>query len=128
MPIEYTVIKAAQPGVKGGGKYSYYPRIKNRKIITLEEVSNRIADRCTVKNPDVHGVLMALIDEFPNLLLNNYSIQLDGLGIFTLHAGSKGSETEEEATEKKFTGLKVAFRPGKNIKTKLRNTSFKRGK
>ena len=126
MPIEYSVIKAAQPGVKGGGKYSYYPRIKNRKIIKLKELSIRISERCTVKSPDVYGVLMALVDEFPHLLMDNYIIQLDELGIFTLHAGSAGSDNEEEATERKFTKMKIAFRPSADIKHKLKTAGFKR--
>jgi predicted histone-like DNA-binding protein len=126
MPIEYSVIKAAQPGVKGGGTYRYYPRIKNRRTITLKEVSNRISERCSFKNPDVYGVLMALVDEFPQLLMENYIIQLGELGSFTLHAGAVGSETAEEATETKFTKLKVVYRPAKDIRNRLKTAGYKK--
>ncbi|MFW6277533.1 MAG: HU family DNA-binding protein [Prolixibacteraceae bacterium] len=124
MTIRYKIVKTATPGVKGGGKYHYYPRIYDRKKIDLEELSERISRMSSLHEVDVMGVLMALTSELPELLLNNHTIQLGEFGTFSLHASGTPSDTPKEVNAGKIKGVKVAFRPGKRIKRKLRNAKF----
>lgn len=128
MTIHYKVIKAAQPGVKGGGSYQYYARINNRKKIELDELAGDIANSCTLRKSDVYAVLIELTERIPDYLLDNCSVQLGQLGIFSLHAQSRASETEEEVNETKITNLNIAFRPGSKIKERLKPAKFSRKK
>ncbi len=126
MTVKYKIIKTAQPGVKGGGNYSYYARISNRNKKNLDDLAVDIANRCTLRRSDVHAVLIELSDRIPELLLDNFSVQMGDLGTFSLHAKSIPSETPEMVNESKITGLHVAFRPGKKVKKELAQAQFSR--
>ena len=128
MAINYKVIRMAQPGVKGGGEYKYYPRIEGRKKIELKALAKNISEKCTLRRSDVQGVLTALMDEIPQLLKDNYIIKLGDLGTFSVHANVRPSETEEEVGEKNIIKLGVAFRPGTEIKDMLKLADFKKSK
>ncbi|MFA5330450.1 MAG: hypothetical protein WC384_21840 [Prolixibacteraceae bacterium] len=124
MPVKYKVVRTAQPGVKGGGTYKYYPRVTNRNKIDLEELSAIISEKCTLHGADIHATLIALVAEIPRLLINNYIIELGSLGLFSLHISGEPADTPEEVTSAKIKSVKVAFRAGENIKHKLRLASF----
>ena len=124
MTIRYKIVKAATPGVKGGGEYRYYPRIYNRQKMNLEELSHRISKMSSLHESDIMGVLIALTSELPDLLLDNYSIELGEFGTFSLHAAVLPSDSPEKVNAKKIKEVKVAFRPGKRIKSKLKRAKF----
>lgn len=126
MAIQYNVVKMAQPGVKGGGSYKYYPRIHQRNKIGLKELANRISQKGTLQRSDVYGTLVALMDEIPELLKNNYNIRLGDIGILSVHATGTPADTEEEVTEKNIKKLHMAFRPGTDIKDILKTVDFKK--
>jgi predicted histone-like DNA-binding protein len=125
MAVKYKIVKTATPGVKGGGAYRYYPRVCARRKMELLELAERISSMCTLHPADVFGVLVALTDIMPGLMLENHSIQLGNFGTFSLHASGKPSDAPEEVIESKITGVRVAFRPGKQIKQKLKTAKFK---
>lgn len=124
MTIKYKIVKTAHPGVKGGGEYRYYPRVCDRRKMDLEELAKRISGFSTLHPADIMAVLTAFVSELPDLLLDNYSIQLGDFGTFSLHASGLPSETPEQVNAKKITGVKVAFLPGKRIKQKLKGAKF----
>ncbi|PXX97762.1 hypothetical protein DF185_17490 [Marinifilum breve] len=124
MSVEYKIVKYASPGVKGGGKYKYYPRITNRKTVKMKELCEHIALMSTFSEGDVMGVLHTFITEIPDLLKDNCSIDLEGLGIFSLHASGEGCDTEEEVTARKITNTKIAFRPSKRLKAEVSGAKF----
>jgi predicted histone-like DNA-binding protein len=124
MTVKYKVVKTAQPGVTGGGTYKYYPRVTKRTKMGLKELAKSISDKCTLHESDIHATLIALVKEIPNLLLDNYLIELGDLGIFSLHINGKPADTPEEVTTGKIRNVKVAFRAGKDIKRELRMASF----
>ncbi|WP_372950931.1 HU family DNA-binding protein [Mariniphaga sp.] len=124
MAVNYKIVKTATPGVKGGGAYRYYPRVCSRRKMDLIELSKRISKMCTLHAADVNAVLTILTTELPDLLLDNYTIQLGEFGTFSLHASGEPSDSPEDVNESKITGLKVAFRPGKAIKDELKSAHF----
>ena len=124
MSVEYKVVKHASPGVKGGGKYKYYPRITNRKTVKMKKLCDHIAKMSTFSEADVMGVLSTFITEIPNLLKDNCSVDLEGLGIFSLHASGEGCDSEEDVTARKITNTKIAFRPSKRLKSDVSDTKF----
>jgi predicted histone-like DNA-binding protein len=126
MAVKYKIIKTSQPGIKGGGEYKYIPRIYGRGKVDLSRLADMIAGECSVKRPDIYAVLVAMTDKIPKLLKENYSVCLDDLGTFSLHANVTPSDSENEVGEKNITQVKVAFRPGIRVKNELKSVSFTR--
>ncbi|MGD9930283.1 MAG: hypothetical protein AB7U05_09700 [Mangrovibacterium sp.] len=124
MTIRYNVTRLGQPGQKNGGMYRYYPRISNRKKIGLDELATLIAGKCTLHQADLHAALSAFTEEIPNLLLENYSVELGRLGIFSLYAQCEGSDTPEAVNETNIQKVNMVFRAGNHIKKLLRTASF----
>ncbi len=126
--ISYKIVALADKISTEETTYQYYPRICNRKKINIHQLSKLISEQSTASEADVHLVLWSLIHNIPNLLMDNYSIHLDNLGVFSLHAQAKGSPTEKEAKAKNITNLKIAFRPSKVIRDELRFAKFRKVK
>lgn len=124
MTVKYKVIRMAQPGVTGGGSYQYYPRVHQRSKIKLKELSQIISRRCALHSADILATLTALVEEIPELLLDNYSVELGELGIFSLHIKGLPSSTPEQVTKTNITEVKMAFRPSPLIKDKLLLAQF----
>lgn len=126
--IKYKVISIADKISSTEAQYQYYPRICDREKINLLELSKLISRQCSFTAADVHGVLEAFVENIPSLLLENNSIELGDLGIFSLHAKAKGSQDEQQVTKNNITELKIAFRPSKRVKQSLIGAKFKKVK
>lgn len=124
--IHYKIVGLADPISSGEVKYQYYPRICARQKINLRQVSKDISNQSSFTSSDVYGVLRSFIENLPNYLLQNYSVELDDFGIFSLHAKAKGSPNEKQAKADKIKELKIAFRPNKILKDQLSSAQFKK--
>ena len=126
MTLRYKIVKQAEPGIKGGGSYQYYLRAAGRQLITVDALAKRLADMTSLSSIDVRMVLMGLSDIVPDLLLNNYSVEIGELGIFSVSLKSNPAPTPEEATWRKIKDLKVNFRVNKSIQKSVKKANFKR--
>lgn len=126
--ISYKIVAMADKISSEETQYQYYPRICKRKKINLHQLSKLIAQQSTASEADVNLILWAFINNISSLLLDNYSVDLNNFGIFSLHAKVKGSPTEKEVKAKNITGLKIAFRPSKVLKDELRSAQYKKVK
>ena len=104
----------------------FVARSTNKKRVDLDYISNSIASKCSLRKSDVYGVIVALTEEIPDLLLNNQTIELGKLGIFSLHLHSATATTPAAITPASIKGVKIAFRPGKEIKRLLKTATFKK--
>ena len=128
MSLDYKVVKYSKPGIKGGGEYKYYPRVTNTEIVRMEELCKYIEKASTFSESDVRGVLYALIEQIPTLLKDNKSIDLESLGILSLHVTSEGSEKEEDVSSRNIKDVKIAFRPSKRLKKEVADAKFVRAR
>lgn len=126
--ISYKIVAMADNISSEETPYKYYPRICNRKKMDLFQLSKYISQQSSASEADVHLILWSFISNIPDLLLDNYSINLNNFGIFSLHARAEGSQTEKEAKASKITDLKIAFRPSKVLKDELRRAEFRKVK
>lgn len=124
MSIKYKGVSMARPGIKGGGAYKYYPRIYDRRKINLREISKIISSRCSLHSADIFGTLTALVEVIPELLLLNNTVELGDLGLFSLHIKGYPSDSLEKLNEHSIKEIKMAFRPGKQVKQRLENAHF----
>jgi predicted histone-like DNA-binding protein len=85
-----------------------------------------LAQRTSLSSINVRSVLWGLTDVIPDLLLDNYSVEIGELGIFSVSMKSEPSDKLEDATWRKIHDLKVNFRVGKKIQGKVKNASFEK--
>ena len=75
---------------------------------------------------DVKMVLMGLSEIIPDLLLNNQSVEIGELGIFSVSLKSDPAVKYEDAAWRKIRDLKVNFRVGRSIQERVKYASFKK--
>jgi predicted histone-like DNA-binding protein len=126
MALKYKIVQQAEPGVKGGGEYLYYLRATGRRLITIDELAQKLAKETSLSEVSVKSVLWGLSSAIPDLLLNNYSVEVGELGIFSVSLKSDPVSKIEEATWRKIRNLKVNFRVGTKIQGKVKNAKFER--
>jgi predicted histone-like DNA-binding protein len=90
----------------------------------LDQLAIHISKRGTVTRSDVYATLISMLEVIPELLLDNYTIDMCGMGIFSLHINGRPSDTPEEVNESKIKNVNIAYRPGKEIKTKIGHAKF----
>ena len=98
----------------------FYASAQHERKIELDELATSVADRCSLRRSDVHGVLIALMDIIPVELGKGSIVNLGTLGSFFVSVRSDGAETAEEITASMVKRLKIQYRPTKELKKQLR--------
>lgn len=88
--------------------------------VDLDGLATIIANRCSLRRADVHGVLIALMDAIPDELIEGKIIALGDLGTFCVNVKSEPAETGEDLSSSMVKGVKLMYRPSKELKKKLR--------
>jgi len=102
----------------------YYVSAKTAGEISLEELSENIADRCTLTEADVLATLSALQREMTRNLMSGRIVRFGSFGSFQLSLNSSGVENADDASLSQVKGVRVRFRPGTRIQENLRNLKF----
>lgn len=107
------------PGEPGEAPKLYASAIHGEKV-DINGLATAVANRCSLRRADVHGVLVALMDIIPEELTNGKIVALGDLGTFCVNVKSDGVVTPEEFTPSVVKGTKILYRPTKELKKKLR--------
>lgn len=102
----------------------FYGQIVSNQSVSIEELAEVIASRCTVKLADVLGVVTAFEAEMKSALLNSEIVELDRIGRFRVTVSGRGTLTEKEYTSDNIKGVNVRFVPTKYIKEVLSKADF----
>ena len=119
MGIKYKVITTYKPGKGKTGKPISFPKITGGMKMNLRDVSKILAERSSLSEGDVYAVVVGLVNLIPEMLMNGYTIKLDGLGSFRLHAKVTPEENPEDVNVRNIKGLRISFRPDNEIKNEL---------
>jgi predicted histone-like DNA-binding protein len=119
MAIKYKVTPVRSP-LSDGGQTRYIARPCKREKVNINKLCEYISDRSTVSRIDVVAVVIAFAEIIPELLLENHNVHIPPLGIFSVSFKSGIHETPEEVNGKSIKKLKIQFRPGKELKGKLK--------
>jgi len=103
-----------------GGAVKYIARPDKRSKADFRMISKMISDRSTVSSIDVIAVLEAFADVVPELLLQNHSVHIPPLGIFSLSFKSECHDNPDEVSHKSIKNVRMQFRPDKEIVAKLK--------
>lgn len=83
-----------------------------------------VAERCSMRRADVHGVLVGLMDIIPAQLLEGNIVALGELGSFYAAVSSDGIETEEDQSVTMIRGANIRYRPTKTLSKQLRMLEY----
>jgi predicted histone-like DNA-binding protein len=92
----------------------------------LQRIASDIAERSSLSRGDVHSVLEHLVDLFPQYLTNGQTIALGALGNFRLSAQSAGKQNPDDFSVRDIKGLRILFKPGKQLQYEVKKAKFSR--
>ncbi len=121
----YRVIQRPIPGTDPIER-KWYATSAAAGEVTLETMSYRLSESCTVTRADVMAVLTAFVDNIGSDLKNGMIVKLGELGNLQLGLSSKGVVDIEDWSASLIKKAHVNFRPGKKLKTIATETGFKR--
>jgi predicted histone-like DNA-binding protein len=123
MTLSYRLIQKHNPADLTAPK-KYYASAVKRSDVSLRDLSNEIAEISTVSTVDTMAVIESLLQLIPRHVSQGDVIRLGDFGSFSVRLSSSGAETEDDFSSSLIKGLKLNFRPGKELKNQLDNVSF----
>jgi predicted histone-like DNA-binding protein len=108
------------------GQTKYLARATKRKKADLTMISRMMSKRSTLNAADITAVLVSLAEIVPELLLDNYTVHLPPLGIFSLSIKSEVLNTPEEVNRSSIKEAKIQFLPDKAIVNELKGVELEK--
>jgi predicted histone-like DNA-binding protein len=124
MTLKYKVVSTFSPGEGKEGKQIWFPKITGSSQINLSEIAKILHKRSTASESDVYLIVKGLVDLIPELLADGYTVKLDELGIFRLHAKVTTSDSPESVSVRNINKLRLSFRPDNAIKSELKGVKI----
>jgi predicted histone-like DNA-binding protein len=122
MGIKYKIMSTRQPGAGKDGKEISFPKLTGTQQMDLRNVARTLAERTTLSEADVYAVVVGLTDLIPEMLSQGYTIKLDRLGTFRLHARVTPSDHPDKVTVRNIKEFTLSFRPDNEVKKALQST------
>jgi predicted histone-like DNA-binding protein len=94
--------------------------------IDLDHLAQLISDQNTVTEADCYAVLISLEKNIITELGQGRIVKLGRLGTFQVGVSSDGFATTDEVTGNAITRARINFRPGKRMRSFLKDVSFKK--
>ena len=102
----------------------YYASAIHDARVELDELATMVAERCSMRRADVHGVLVALMDIIPTQLLEGNIVALGKLGSFYAAVSSDGIENQDDRSVTMIRGANIRYRPTKELSKQLRMLEY----
>ena len=125
MTREYRLVQKTNPADPDTPK-KYYANAVTRSHVTLRELSKEIAEISTVSPADTMAVIESLLQLIPRHVALGDIVKLGAFGSFSVRLSSNGAATAEDFTSSLIKGLKIRFRPGKEINNQLDDVTFEK--
>lgn len=109
---------------KSGKKVVYSANMVKYGKTTTRQLAMHINERTSHTRADVLGLIEAISAEMLREMLMGKSVELEGLGTFSLDIRSSSTESQEDFTYRNIEGLKIRFTPSIEIKAKLAEVSY----
>ena len=92
----------------------------------LDKLAEQISYQCTVTESDCYAVLLSLERNIISELEQGRIVKLGRLGNFQIGVSSEGKDTAAEVTSVVFFITRILFRPGKRLRSLLKDLSFRK--
>ena len=125
MSVKFKVLPRKNPRDLEAPEKFYAAAIADGEV-DLEGLAQMIAYQCTVTDSDCYAVLIALEHNIVNELKQGRIIKLGRLGNFQIGLSSDGKDFSEDVTASSIRKNRVLFRPGKRLRSMLRDVSYRK--
>jgi predicted histone-like DNA-binding protein len=111
---------ASPPEVK------YYPCAVSTGEMQLDDLAKIISERSSMSKADCYGVIMALSDVIGQVISDGNIVKIDSLGTFRLVLQGTAAETEDALGKSNIKGAKISYKPSKELKSKIKDITYRR--
>ncbi|MFC0875563.1 HU family DNA-binding protein [Saccharicrinis sp. FJH2] len=127
MALRYKIVSTnvLENGQKG--RRIWFPKLTGSQQMNLNQIAKELQKRTTASGADVYLVIKGLVDLIPVLLADGYTLKLDELGTFRLHAKVEPSDYEDAVTVRNIKELHLKFRADNALKTELKKIKVLKG-
>ena len=125
MTLKYKLVQKGNPAKPDVPKKFYAISIIENTI-DVRTLAEEIARISTVSTADTAAVLECLLSIIPDHVINGELVRLGEIGSFSVNIKSEGAESEEKFTPSMLHGVKLIFRPGKVMKSRLTNVKYQK--
>ncbi len=119
--IKYTVAESKKVGTT---EKIYFPKIVRAATLKMRDVEDLLQRRSTMTEGEIHSFLLALAEAIRFYVTNSYTVEVDGLGIFTPTIKATAMNTPDEVNAKSITKKGVNYRPTTDLDSKLQSSKF----
>ena len=123
MPLNYSIAMLPNPMDKEAEKRAYAKAQINGEL-TLKELSQEVANKCTVHRADVSAVLIATVESMLAGLKAGKQVDFGELGKFRLQINSKGALSPEKFTSDHIKGVSIQYVPGEDLSNIFQKLEF----
>ena len=125
MALKYRLVQKGNPAKPDDPK-KYYANAVTRGDISLRELAEEIAEISTVSVVDTMAVIESLLQIIPRHVTDGEIVRLGDFGSFSVRISSEGATSEGDFSTTLIKGVKLSFRPGKELKKSLDNAEFEK--
>ena len=105
----------------GKGKGRVYPQVVINRLMTTEDLVERMQNNTRLGSAVIHATLLSLGENIATLLESGFSVKIDNFGTFSLSLGfadKKGNKLEDEDDKMKYRRVMVkniTFKPESDL-------------
>ena len=105
----------------GKGKGRVYPKVVINRLMTTEDLVERMQNNTRLGSAVIHATLLSLGENIATLLESGFSVKIDNFGTFSLSLGfadKKGNKLEDEDDKMNYRRVMVkniTFRPESDL-------------
>lgn len=93
--------------------------------VTEDDLAREISERSSLTPADVLAAISSISDLMQKHLSDGRSVNLKGIGIFSVSATSEGCDTPEECTPAKVKAQRICFRADNALRSILEGMRYK---
>lgn len=123
--MQLYVVRSKVDKISEEEKVQYYGVPVISGTVDEEYLANEISERCSLTPSDVLAALSALSYSIQSHLEDGRSVNLKGIGIFSVSASSEGFDTPEECTPAKVKARRICFRADIALRSILGRMKYK---
>lgn len=125
MSVKYKVLPRKNPQDLFAPEKFYAAAIADGET-DLDKLAEQISYQCTVTESDCYAVLLSLERNIISELEQGRIVKLGRLGNFQIGVSSEGKDTADEVTSGAIVKTRILFRPGKRLRSLLKDLSFRK--
>ena len=125
MSVKFKAVHRRNPMDSAAAEKFYAKAIADGEV-DLDTLAQMISDQNTVTEADCYAVLISLEKNIITELSQGRIVKLGRLGTFQVSISSEGMPTAEEVSSSAIIKTRINFRPGKRMRSFLKDVSFKK--